>query len=106
MVWTSVGDCLPPYRLLPTTTFGLDQSSSSHPQPAGGVPPQFPAVRMADRVRERIGSVRARIAWKREQPPHHVLHLVLGRVPLADDRLIDLQRGVFNQGESCEHRGA
>jgi hypothetical protein len=37
---------------------------------------------MADRARERIGRVGARISGKREQATHHVLHLILPCVTL------------------------
>ena len=35
-----------------------------------------------------------------------MLHLVLGRVALADDRLLDLQRGVLGHRQPREDRGA
>ena len=63
-------------------------------------------MRMADGARERIGGVGRGIARKREQAPHHVLHLLLLRMAAADHGLLHLQRGVFGHRKPGEHRGA
>ena len=63
-------------------------------------------MRVADRARERVGRVGRGIARQREQAPHHVLHLLLGGVAVADHRLLDLQRGVLGDRQAGEHRGA
>src|SRR5687768_2883232 len=67
---------------------------------------QSAAMRMADRAGERIGRIRRGVARKRKQALHHVLHLLLRRVAIADDRLLDLQRGVFRDRQAGEHCGA
>src|SRR5262249_30202761 len=45
-------------------------------------------------------------AGELEQPLHHVLHLLLARVALADDRLLHLERGVFGDRQPGVDRRA
>ena len=54
---------------------------------------------MADRQAERVGGVRAWQAGQGEQAHHHLLHLFLLRLAVADDRPLHLQRGVFGDRE-------
>src|SRR6266567_633807 len=66
----------------------------------------FAAVGMADGASQRVGRVGRRRRRQREEPLHHLLHLALGRLAVADDRLLDLQRGVFGDRKIGEHRRA
>src|SRR5687767_11178202 len=68
--------------------------------------PEAAAMRMADGACEGVGRIRGRIARQREQALDHVLHLLLGGVAVADDRLLDLERGVLRYRQAGEHRGA
>ena len=43
---------------------------------------------------------------QREEAPHHVLHLLLGGVAVADHRLLHLQRGVLGDRQPGDHRRA
>src|SRR5882672_1366412 len=64
------------------------------------------AVRVADGAGERVGGVRSGRALQRQQPLHHLLHLLLGGVAVPDHRLLHLQRGVLGDRQAGEHRGA
>ena len=61
-------------------------------------------MRMGDRQAQRIGGVLAGQARQRQQAHHHFLHLVLAGVAVADDRLLQLQRGVFGHAQLARHQ--
>jgi len=61
---------------------------------------------MANRAGERVGRIGRRLARQSKKSPHHVLHLLLGSVPVAHDRLLHLQRGVLGDRQAGDHRGA
>ena len=63
------------------------------------------AVRVADGAGERIGGVGRRRAGQLQQPPHHLLHLRLGRLAVADHRLLHLAGGVLVHRQAGQHRG-
>ena len=56
---------------------------------------QRPGVGVADRAGERVRGVRRGQARQTEEALHHRLHLRLGRAPVSDHRLLDLQGGVL-----------
>lgn len=58
---------------------------------------------VADRTGQGVRGVRAGAAAKLQQPPDHFLHLFFFRVAFADDRLLDLQCGVFGDSEIVQH---
>src|SRR5882672_10707056 len=67
---------------------------------------QAPAVGVADGAGERVGGIRGGRAGELQQPLHHVLHLFLAGVAVADHRLLHLQRGVFRDWQARVDRGA
>ena len=63
------------------------------------------AVHVAERDGQRVGGVvRRRRDVEPEQQPHHVLHLLLFRAPVADDRALDLGRRVLHDLHAGLHR--
>ncbi len=58
---------------------------------------------MADRAGKSIRCIGAGTAAKLQQPPDHFLHLFFFRMAFADHRLLDLQRGIFGDGEIIQH---
>ena len=55
----------------------------------------LPAMGVTNGAGQRIGGIGSRCAWQAQKLHHHVLHLFLGRLAVADHRLLDLQRRVF-----------
>jgi hypothetical protein len=49
--------------------------------------------------------MRGRRCFETEQNPDHVLHLELVRAPITHDRLLDLERTVFIDGQTSGHTG-
>jgi hypothetical protein len=56
-------------------------------------------MRMTNRYAQRIGRIGTRHAGQQQQPLHHVLHLLLLRLAVTDDGLLDLQGSVFGHEE-------
>ena len=82
------------------------RASDEPPARGRGSPSAQPAeslrrVRVRDRAGERVGGVRRRRARQREQPAHHLLHLLLRGLAVADDRLLHLQRRVLGDREAA-----
>ncbi len=62
-------------------------------------------MRMADRTGESIGGIRRGVARQREQPPHHVLNLLLARMAVADYRLLYLEGCVLRYRKAGKDGG-
>ena len=60
---------------------------------------------VGDGAGEGIGGVGSGFAGQRQQTAHHVLHLRLGCVPVADHRLLDLQGRVFGDFDAVGDEG-
>src|SRR5437763_1394002 len=84
----------------------LDELALAHAKALSRERAELAAMGMADRASERIGGVGRRVAGQGEQAPHHVLHLPLSGVAVADHRLLDLERGVLRDRQAGEHRCA
>src|SRR5262245_22988190 len=77
-----------------------------HAKPARRERAQAPNVSVADRARERVGRIRGGSAREAEEPLHHVLNLILARVPVADHSLLYLERRVLRDRQPRVDRGA
>ena len=57
-------------------------------------------MRVANGARKRVGGVCGGRAGEPEEPLHHLLHLHLLRVTVADHGLLDLERGVLGDRQA------
>ena len=62
-------------------------------------------MRVGNGAGQGVGGVGSRFAGQREQATHHMLHLRLGRVAVADHGLLDLQRRVFGDLDAFGDEG-
>ena len=82
-----------------------DQAAAANAKSARRQRPQsLSAVGVANGAGEGVGGVGRGCSGQGEQAHDHRLHLLLGGFALADDRLLDLQGGVFGDRQAAVHQ--
>ncbi len=88
-------------RILTDKTTFADSKTSRRKRPQS-----LAAVGVANGARQGISSIGGRNAGKIEQADDHGLHLLLGRLAVANHGLLDLQRRVFGHRQPGMDQGA
>lgn len=84
-----------------------DQATFADAKTSGRKRPQsLSAVGVANGARQGIGGIGSRSTRKIEQADNHRLHLLLGRLAVADHGLLDLQGRIFSHRQPGMDQGA